>query len=101
MGKTVCFARDLRFSKIILEGDALQVVQALKKPGRNWCRYGHIIEETREILQSLQTWRTTHVRREFNGAAHQFAKEALLRTGEHILIGEVSPCISDIISIER
>lgn len=43
--KEVTFCRELGLSKVILEGDALQVVNALKASTSNWSPYGHLIEE--------------------------------------------------------
>ena len=36
------FSRDLGFQDIDLEGDSLQVVQAIRGAGINWSSYGHI-----------------------------------------------------------
>lgn len=37
-----------------LEGNALQIVNALKKKGKNWCQYGILIEDAKIMLDSLQ-----------------------------------------------
>jgi ribonuclease HI len=99
--KAVTFCRELGFSKVILEGDALQVVNALKASTRNWSPYGHLIEEAHSQLSGMHTWRVNHVRRHLNGAAHQLAKAALTLNEELIYGEEVPLCISDIISMER
>jgi hypothetical protein len=44
--RAVNFSRKLGFYKVILEGDALQIVHALKKEGSNWCINDHLIEES-------------------------------------------------------
>lgn len=68
--RTVKFSCELGYSQIILEGDALKIVQALDKGGWNWSIYGHFIEETRGVLNNLQNWKVHHVRRNLNCAAH-------------------------------
>jgi ribonuclease HI len=73
---------ELGFHRVVIEGDSLQVMQALNKDGRNWSRYGLLMEEARELLNCLQNWKVNHVRRNFNGAAHSLAKEALSRSVE-------------------
>lgn len=37
------FSRDLELLSILLEGDSLRVVTAVKNMSLNWSRYGHII----------------------------------------------------------
>jgi hypothetical protein len=86
---------------VILEGDALQVVQALKKEGVNRSKIGHLIEETRELLQTLHSWCILHVCRHLNEAAHRLAREALSIWEEFVLIEEIPPCIADIVYVER
>jgi ribonuclease HI len=95
------FGRELSFTRVVLEGDALQIVQALKSSTPNWSSYGHLVEEARDQLNGMHTWRVNHVRRHLNGAAHRLAKEALTLSEELISGGEVPPCIYDIISMER
>lgn len=46
----VGFSRDLGLQNVIMEGDALQVVNAAKFRGRNWSRYRQIIEDTQRCL---------------------------------------------------
>lgn len=99
--RAVLFCGELGFLWVILEGDALQVVQVLRKEGKNYSRYGHIIEEALEALNWLQAWNVNHVRRQLNGAAHGLAKEALSLSMENDLIEEVPIFIFDIISAER
>ncbi len=40
------FNRDLRLRRIILEGDTLQVVNAMKSTSHNWSKYGQLVEDT-------------------------------------------------------
>jgi len=99
--RAVHFSHGLGFYKVILEGDALQIVQALGKEGSNWCIYGHLIEETRGILHNMQNWKVHHVRRNLNGAAHLFVRVALSLSNAHVCVEETPQCIYDIIVIER
>jgi hypothetical protein len=99
--RAVTFSRELRFYKAILEGDALQVVQALKKDGTNWSKYGHLTEEAKGLLQCLQSWWVSRVCRHLNGAAHRLPKNAVLLGEEQALIGEIPSCIYEIIYLEH
>jgi len=46
-----------------LEGDTLQMVQALRKEGCNLSKYGHIIEEARGVLNGFCQLKVAHIRR--------------------------------------
>jgi hypothetical protein len=44
------FCKDLGFRDIIMKGNALQVVTAIKSIKQNWSRYGQLISDTQVIL---------------------------------------------------
>lgn len=71
----LCHAMGLQ--RVILEGDALTIVQGLQQETPSWCQYGLLLEDTRSILHSLPFWKVTHVCREANGVAHGLAQAAL------------------------
>lgn len=48
--QAVNFTRELGFYKVVLEGDAIQVVQA------------HLTEEGRGVIDCMHAWRVNHVR---------------------------------------
>jgi hypothetical protein len=60
----------------------------MKKEEKNWCRYGQVIDDARIMLNSLQTWKVNHVRREAYGIAHRLAKEALFLIDEQVHMEE-------------
>jgi hypothetical protein len=78
------FSRGLGLQDIILEGDFLLVVQAVRDQGMNLIPYGRIVEDARLILPMLRSWMVFHVKREANMAAHCSVKFALNGTGERI-----------------
>lgn len=43
--KTITFCREQGWFTVVFEGDALQVVNALKSSTSNWSSYSHLIEE--------------------------------------------------------
>ncbi|GLT53638.1 hypothetical protein SLA2020_268960 [Shorea laevis] len=51
--KAANLCQALGFQRVILEGDALAIVQALQQTMPSWCKYGQIIADTRTILNSL------------------------------------------------
>ena len=94
------FSRDLGFQDVDLEGDSLQVVQAIREAGINWSSYGHITGDTRWVLNSLRSWTVGHVKRAANSAAQHLAKEAVRDFIDKVWMEEVLMCIYDIVSLE-
>lgn len=52
---TVEFNCDLGLSRIILEENFLQVINAVQAMGQNWNRYGYIIADICSILQGFRS----------------------------------------------
>jgi hypothetical protein len=77
--RTVELACSLDLESIMLEGDSLEVVQALKKNGSCWSSYGQVVNEMKMLLEHFQVWEVNHVRRVANNAAHCLAKLALVQ----------------------
>jgi ribonuclease HI len=75
--RAVEVSQTLGLRKIIMEGDALQIVQALRSTGGGRYSYGLIIEDMHQLLQRFSEFSVQHVRREANRAAHKLAKLAL------------------------
>jgi ribonuclease HI len=98
--EAVEFSKDRGLLDIMLEGDSLQVVQAIKEPTPSWKKYGHFIDAIRDILGSHRSWIVAHVKRDANKAAHGLAQEGLHQTDERIWINELPECISAIVSSE-
>jgi hypothetical protein len=51
-------------------------VKGLRKKGMDWCRHSQLIEDARVVLNSLQVWQVSHVRRKANRVAQRLTKEA-------------------------
>lgn len=75
--KAVEFCKNMGLDRIMVEGDSLQVVNAINKPGLNWGKYGHIVADIHEALRYFQMWKLCHTPREANSAAYMFAKEGI------------------------
>lgn len=98
--RAVSFVQELGFFSMILEGDAFQIVQALKKDGVNRSKFNHLTEKDRDLLQSLHSWRILHVHRYLNEATYCLTKDALRLREDLALIEEFPSCIFDIVSLE-
>lgn len=58
----VALCRDLGFQSIELEGDAYEIVSALKKEDVCSGKYGSLIADARNLLMSLWDWAVSYVR---------------------------------------
>jgi hypothetical protein len=94
------FSSDFGLQSIILKGDSLQVVNALKTNGQNWSQYGQIVEDAKSILTGLRSWQI-HIKREANFAAHELTKAATKQVMDSVWMEEISLCVCDIVTLEQ
>jgi ribonuclease HI len=93
--------RDLEVQHVVLEGDAKQIVDAVNSSSTWWSRFGHLIDDTRRILESFPQWKCQFVRHEANEAVDRLAKTATTNVNDRIWRDVSLSCISDIDLIER
>jgi len=72
--KTVIFYGDLRLQWVNIEGDALEILQALRKEESCWSLYRQLIMDTQSRFNNFRSWYVWHIRREANEAVHCLAK---------------------------
>ena len=65
----VALAKRLDLRNVLLEGDALEVVEALNKEGSCWTVYGQVVNTIKEELRTWQGWVFQHVNRRANDVA--------------------------------
>nr|XP_023928792.1 uncharacterized protein LOC112040090 [Quercus suber] len=61
--RAVTLVVELSIHKVMVEGDCMRVVQALKDHGRCLAMFGHVIEETRRLDSRLEKCSFHHVKR--------------------------------------
>jgi len=98
---TVEFCREIGFFDIMLEGDALQIVNAVKAMGYNWSKMGNLINGIKDGLGKLRSWSIEHVKRDANYAAHFLACETIYSVIDKVLVEEISKCICGIVTNEQ
>ena len=76
--RAVVFAEELSIYKVVVEGDCLWVVQALKALNQYNTLYENVIEDTRSQGLTLQHCQFQHVRREGNKLAHALVRKIIL-----------------------
>jgi len=66
--------KEMGFHNIILEGDALQIVNTIKVTCNNLSSFGHIVDGIKLELRQLRYWRIEHIKRdrwEYNRSYHR------------------------------
>ncbi|XP_042944540.1 uncharacterized protein LOC122278417 [Carya illinoinensis] len=85
-------AKDMEFRSVILEGDALQIVNGINHHAERWDRVGMVLLDTRVLLSSLAQWKVSFVRRGGNQVAHDLAKESLELAENSVVLVTRPPC---------
>jgi hypothetical protein len=75
--RAVTLCGELTLQRIQFEGDAKEIVLAINNQGPCRCRYGHLIEASRNSLRGFPFWAVSYTRRDTNEAAHWLAKASL------------------------
>ncbi|XP_042974848.1 uncharacterized protein LOC122306483 [Carya illinoinensis] len=88
---------ELGLTQIIIEGDALNVVQAVQSEEENWNAFGMVIRDVKSLLSKVREWSIQHTHREFNVIAHTLAKYALTCSDDCILLEDYPPCIQHLL----
>lgn len=68
--KAVKFGTELGIQNIVIKGNTLKIVYALRKKSQSLSWYGNLIDDTKIMLHSFQSWYVKHVKREAKMTAH-------------------------------
>ena len=74
--KSIEFSMESGFSRLIIEGDSLNVIRAISTPAANSSLLGHINEDIRCNIKGLQVVSFSWVKRGGSMVAHSLAKYA-------------------------
>jgi ribonuclease HI len=96
----ILWCQEQNYHDVILEGDALQVVNAVNNDRQCSSYYGHLVEDVKLGLRRLNCTKFCHVRHSANAAAHELAFLARTHVTEVINWNFLPPCISDIVQRE-
>lgn len=99
--QAVSLCQALGVPTLILEGDALRVVNALNSKDIDYSKMGHIVEDTRQLLQSIPQWSCCYVKRDANYVAHTLAKHATCQIIDRTWGEDIPVFICDIILMEH
>ena len=95
----VLLAQELQLSRIILESNSLNVIQAIhdKATGSS---YGHIVQGILQASESFESCLFKHLSRNFNTVAHELAQLARRSGTQHLWFGITPPCVSSLIQAD-
>ena len=96
----IIFARDLGLGEIMVEGDASIVISALENPEHSPSSIQKIVEGAQTKLKAFKQWKTNHVRRHCNFAAHLLARHACNIDDCVIWVEDTPPMIADQICMD-
>ena len=63
----------------------------------NWSSIGHLVEDTRSVMQSSVNWKCVYIKRLANMAAHKLAKLAIFNIIDKLWDSRILECISNVI----
>lgn len=98
--KVVEFHRNRGLHKIILEGNSLQMVNALNAVGPNCSIYRQIVADVQAILHTFWSWQVCHTKRGENFAAHGLAKEGVKHCMDRIWVDCIPEGIRELVLSE-
>jgi hypothetical protein len=84
-----------------VEGDVLEIVQALRANSVCHSSYGQLVEGAKLLLNMGDQWEAMHVHRFGNTAAHSLAQFALNCNVQQSWYLECPTCIQEIILVEQ
>ncbi|RHN73700.1 putative ribonuclease H-like domain-containing protein [Medicago truncatula] len=93
------FSYDMGFRNIIVEGDSLIVVKALKAHSNDNSYFGLVINDCKSLSCLFSSFLVSHVRRGGNSIAHALAKFALDST-DFVWIKEIPSCITFVVATD-
>ena len=89
--KALEFAVDAGFSRLIVEGDNINVTRAISSSLENTSPFGNVLDDIRHLLRSLQWVSVCCIRRGGNQVAHVLAYYARNSLDEDVYCIEDSP----------
>ncbi|KAK9999628.1 hypothetical protein SO802_019231 [Lithocarpus litseifolius] len=95
----ILLARDMNLTQIIVESDAIPIVNSINK---NFIEgsIGHLFQGILALLSSFSSWKVNHVKRDYNRATHEAAHLARRSEGSQVWIGVLLMAVQEIIQSE-
>ena len=97
----VIFCLEQGYTRVLFEGDSVQIVNEVNSSNPCQSLYRHFIEDIKEGIRSLEHASFIHVKREANEAAHTLAVEARSHVIDISRWTTIPPCICGIVRREE
>ena len=98
--KGVLLAKEMELQQIMLETDALTVVQSLLA-GDKEGDLGHLLQGISDTLNSFSCWQIKHLKRNCNRVAHELAQLAKCTSTKQVCKGVSPPTVQHLIQLEK
>ena len=95
----ISLARELQLSRVMLESDALSVINVINDSTFG-TSYGHIIQDISHAQSSFDFCSFKHLNRSFNSAAHELAQFARRNGSAHLWKGVTPPFLDPIVQFD-
>jgi ribonuclease HI len=82
----VRLCKEMGLQQVHFEGDAKTIVDAMNSRVENRSSLGMVLEDLRQELQTLVSWKISYIKRERNNAAHVLAKFAIKNDLEKVWV---------------
>ena len=92
----ILFARELEFSQVLIESDALSVVQSIVDRETDGS-LGHLYSSISQVLEFFSRWEIKLVKREYNRVVHELAQLARRNEASQRWIGVSPPIVQKLI----
>ena len=97
---TLIFANDIGVRRVILEGDSLAVIKALREGEQPLSPTGPLLEDVRMYSQRFETVLYSHSKREGNSVAHSLARYANSISDFLVWMEDVPPHIQSLVQVD-
>ena len=94
----ICLARELQFTKVIVEGDSEVVIKSLNSTNYSSTSFGHIVRDIKIASATFSEVIFCHTRRQGNRVAHLIARRACNFSPFNVWMKDVPPDIFPVYS---
>jgi ribonuclease HI len=98
-GVNLC--KNLGITNLFVESDSQVVISTIRDQGASNSRFGHLVDDIREVLTYFTHWKIGHVNRLSNRAAHGLAKAAVHHVMDCKWDFAIPECICGIVLVEQ
>ena len=95
----ILLARDMKLTQIIVEFDAISIVNSINENFMEGS-IGHLFQGILALLSSFTSWKVNHVNRDYNRVAHELAHLARQSEETQVWRGVLPRVVQDIVQAD-